>query len=108
MWLKEKALNRTYFICSECGAGNTYSNLFNFCPQCGADNKGVGRKKKNIIYISNGYSDGFPVYDEAECPDCSKHFEEFEDSWKCNFCPECGRALNWDCEDKEDENTDHI
>ena len=105
MWLKEQALNRTYFICSECGAGNKYANLFNFCPQCGAVNRGIGRKKKNIIYISDGYYDGLPVYDEAECPNCSKHFEEYGEAWKCNFCPDCGQALNWDF---EEENTDHI
>lgn len=110
MWKIEHMGRHDYLMCPECGMGHEIkiSKLWKFCPYCGKDNKGRGRKKKDIIYISNGYSDGLPVYDEAECPNCSKHFEEYGEAWKCNFCPDCGQALNWDCEEKEDENTDHI
>ena len=48
-----------------------------------------------IIYISNGYSDGYLVYDEAECPNCGRQFEEDAETWKCNYCPNCGEELDW-------------
>lgn len=55
-----------------------------------------------IAYISNGYSDGYPVYDEAECPNCGRNYEEGSETWNCNYCPDCGQALDWEIEDEKD------
>ena len=46
-------------------------------------------------YFSDGYADGFPVYDEARCPICECDFEEESTNWGCKYCPDCGQALDW-------------
>ena len=52
---------------------------------------------KKPIYYGDGYSDGKLVYDMAECPTCGKYtFEEDINDWGCNYCPECGQALDWE------------
>ena len=50
---------------------------------------------KSVEYISTvGDSDGYPVYDVAICPSCSRKFEvEYEEHY--NYCPHCGQHLNW-------------
>ena len=51
-----------------------------------------------VMYESDGYSDGNPVYDMARCPRCEKLYYECEDSqiWEnARYCPECGQALLW-------------
>lgn len=48
-----------------------------------------------VNYISDGYADGFPVYDMAECPNCGYYFEESYDSWEEPYCPHCGQHLDW-------------
>lgn len=55
----------------------------------------------------DGYDpDGNLVYDMAYCPnpDCGQEFEESDENWECNYCPNCGQALNW-WGDKEGEST---
>ena len=47
-------------------------------------------------YYGDGYSDGELVYDYAECPTCGKdNFEYDINDWGCNYCPNCGQALDW-------------
>lgn len=44
----------------------------------------------------DGYDpDGNLVYDYAQCPNCQRAFEESDENWECNYCPNCGQALNW-------------
>ena len=57
---------------------------------------------KMVIYQSNGYADGAPVYDMADCPDCGAEFCEEDITWRVPFCPHCGQALKWD-NDEEGE-----
>lgn len=49
-----------------------------------------------VIYRGDGYSEGELVYDEAECPDCGHMFEEDDQEWNSNYCPYCGKKLNWE------------
>lgn len=49
-----------------------------------------------VNYIGDGYADGELVYDEAECPSCGYIFDDCESDWERKFCPECGKALEWD------------
>ena len=52
---------------------------------------------KKPIYYGDGYADGELVYDMAECPNCGNDdFEEDINDWGCNYCPECGQALDWE------------
>lgn len=47
-------------------------------------------------YYGDGYSDGELVYDYAECPTCGKDDFEYDiNDWGCNYCPNCGQALDW-------------
>lgn len=48
-----------------------------------------------VHYESDGYWDGEPVYDIARCPSCDHCFEEDENDWGVDFCPNCGQALRW-------------
>ena len=54
------------------------------------------QEPKTVIYSGDGYADGFMVYDMAECPNCGRKFEYGDETWNCNFCPDCGQALNWE------------
>ena len=57
---------------------------------------------KKPIYCGDGYADGKEVNDMAECPTCDNDdFEEGINNWGCNYCPECGQALDWS--DEEDD-----
>ena len=51
--------------------------------------------KLNVYYMANGFSDGEPCYDEAECPNCGYHYDEDVEPWGKPFCPECGTELIW-------------
>lgn len=53
---------------------------------------------KSVNYIYDGYADGNPVYDQAECPSCGHIWDDTDDSWLEPFCPHCGQALNWENE----------
>ena len=57
---------------------------------------------KSVLYLSDGYADGYPVYDEAECPNCGRGFEEDSETWECDFCPDCGQALDWTMKGEDD------
>lgn len=61
---------------------------------------------KMVIYESDGYADGGPVYDMAICPACDYRFEDYESAWGEPFCPHCGQALKWDPEEDEEEGAD--
>ena len=54
-----------------------------------------------VDLVSDGYSDGEFVYDQAYCPnhDCTHEFEYGTTDWKINYCPDCGQALLWESED---------
>ncbi len=41
----------------------------------------------------DGYSDGYPVYDMYDCPNCGRSYEI--DGEKYDFCPNCGQAIDW-------------
>ncbi len=47
-----------------------------------------------VNYIADGYADGYPVYDTAICPNCTRTFEVFDEE-HYNYCPTCGQHLNW-------------
>ena len=60
-----------------------------------------------VIYESDGYADGAPVYDMAICPACDYRFEDYESAWGEPFCPHCGQALKWDPEEDEEEGAEN-
>ena len=53
---------------------------------------------KSVIYSSDGFADGAPVYDIAECPDCGFEYEIGDKDWGEMFCPRCGQRLRWEDE----------
>lgn len=62
---------------------------------------------KQVDFEGDGYDpNGNLVYDMAYCPNpnCGQEFEESDENWECNYCPNCGQALNW-WGDKEGEST---
>lgn len=48
-------------------------------------------KKGHWIGISDGYADGYPVYDQWECSCCGVIEEDDEPTW--NYCPNCGAKM---------------
>ena len=54
------------------------------------------QEPKTVLYSGDGYANGYMVYDMAECPNCGRKFEYGDETWNCNFCPDCGQALNWE------------
>ena len=57
------------------------------------------QEPRAVLYSGDGYADGYMVYDMAECPKCGRKFEYGDETWNCNFCPDCGQALNWESEE---------
>lgn len=53
---------------------------------------------REVLYSGDGYADGEMVYDMAECMNCGREFEYDDETWGCNFCPDCGQALKWEGE----------
>lgn len=51
---------------------------------------------KKVIFSSDGYADGNPVYDLAECPKCGFTFEDGDGCWESTYCPNCGQRLDWE------------
>lgn len=55
---------------------------------------------KKPEYYGNGYSEGKLVYDYAKCPVCGRDDFEYDiNNWGCNYCPDCGQALEWNEEE---------
>ena len=54
---------------------------------------------EEVRYEYDGYADGNPVYDVAYCPICNVCFENGDDNWGKNYCPECGQKLKWEEEE---------
>lgn len=52
---------------------------------------------KKLDYEADGYYDGELVYDMAYCPMCHNGFEYAINDWGCDYCPNCGQALDWNC-----------
>lgn len=52
---------------------------------------------QRVNYEFDGYYDGVPVYDIAECPCCGYKFYEGEHDWEMGVCPKCHQALDWEC-----------
>lgn len=61
----------------------------------------IPKEPKTVLYIGDGYADGYMVYDMAECPNCGYEYEDGDKDWGLAFCPNCGQKLNWESEDKE-------
>lgn len=53
---------------------------------------------KKPFFESNGYADGYPVYDTWICPRCGHNYEV--DSDKFDYCPKCGKRIDWDMEEE--------
>ena len=48
---------------------------------------------KKPYFESDGYADGYPVYDTWICPRCGHNYEV--DSDKFDYCPKCGQRIDW-------------
>jgi hypothetical protein len=57
------------------------------------------QEPKTVLYIGDGYADGYMVYDMAECPTCGYEYEDGDKDWGLSFCPNCGQKLNWESEE---------
>ena len=53
---------------------------------------------KKPYFESDGYADGYPVYDTWICPRCGTNYEG--DSEKFDYCPKCGQRIDWDMEEE--------
>lgn len=49
---------------------------------------------KKPFFESDGYADGYPVYDTWICPRCGEHYETEVD--KYDYCPHCGQRIDWE------------
>lgn len=59
------------------------------------------RTPKKPEYYGDGYSEGKLVYDYAKCPVCGRNDFEYDiNNWGCNYCPDCGQALDWSDNDE--------
>lgn len=51
---------------------------------------------EKVTYVADGYdTDGNLIYDMADCPNCGREFEYAVDDSDCNYCCDCGQALDW-------------
>lgn len=80
--------------CTRCGSG-TSQNYATKIGAIGAWNKRLNESAQKVIFESDGYADGNPVYDLAECPKCGFPFEDGDQDWESNYCPQCGQRLDW-------------
>ena len=64
-----------------------------FLLACAALEKQIPRK---VLLHSDGYADGYPVYDIAGCPKCGSSFEDGDENWESSYCPNCGQRLDWE------------
>ena len=59
--------------------------------------KAVEKMEPRMVnYTSDGFADGAPVNDMAECPVCGYEYEDGESVWGEPYCPHCGQALKWE------------
>lgn len=49
---------------------------------------------EQVFLWGDGEWCGRIVCDAAECS-CGKKFEEGDDDWECEYCPNCGQRLKW-------------
>ena len=96
--IKEEAktvfLNRGYVEVE----GGTIYDANKWREACHVISEWLEQEPKTVLYSGDGYADGYMVYDMAECPNCGRKFEYGDETWSCNFCPDCGQALNWESE----------
>lgn len=57
---------------------------------------------KKVNRYSDGYADGYPVYDQGGCPICGFPFNDDEGDWESTYCPNCGQRLDWEGENKNE------
>ncbi len=73
------------------------ANLLNQYRMLGTVEELREAKEKRIPKMpytwGDGYSNGDPVYDMYECPNCGEEYEI--DGGKYDFCPKCGQAIDW-------------
>lgn len=63
----------------------------------------IQKQIPQAVYLTgDGEWDGRIVYDTAECS-CGKKFEDGDDDWESNYCPQCGQRLKWFEEVEENE-----
>ena len=53
-WIKKPEISNDYFYCSKCGYA--YKHAFNFCPNCGSDNRPRENNSSSMI-INGKYSE---------------------------------------------------
>lgn len=63
---------------------------------------------RKVLYFGDGFADGHMVYDMAQCPNCSKTFEEDYSGWLDPYCSHCGQKLDWGFEEIEEEGSDEL
>ena len=56
---------------------------------------------KMVGYIADGYSEGYLVFEIAECPNCGEMWHKWDnvDCWESPYCNICGQALKWEEEE---------
>lgn len=96
----------------EDGVAHKYDDTYDITIHCDDENHQekllkLLRKycvKRKVNYSFDGYYNGDPVVDTAECPNCEHEFEFDTPEWEANYCPACGQALDWEVEEApEDE-----
>ncbi len=53
-------------------------------------------KHGHYIGESDGYADGYPVYDIWSCSECGCYFEDWDDKPTYKYCPNCGARMEND------------
>lgn len=96
-WIRIHDPYRPMFKCRRCGEVTSDSIMgmprYRYCPMCG---KHMTAEPIRPIFCSDGFADGSPVYDYAECPGCGYSYEEGDKDWGEPYCPHCGMPLDWD------------
>lgn len=100
------------FYFDEDGVAHKYDDTYDIIIHCDDENhqekliKLIRKScvKRKVNYSFDGYYNGDPVVDMAECPNCEHEFEFDTPEWEANYCPACGQALDWEVEEApEDE-----
>jgi len=74
--------------------GVNQSGYYEIIAAIKALNKQIPTKPE---YEGDGYDEnGNLIYDMAKCPNCGNDDFEYDiNNWGCQFCPDCGQALDW-------------